>query len=81
MNRKFSPFLLTWLLLCLSSGTRAATNYVNLNNLVPSAPYTSWATAATNIQDAVDVAMAGDVVLVSNGVYQTGVERHLIPML
>ncbi|MEI2723259.1 MAG: Calx-beta domain-containing protein [Verrucomicrobiota bacterium] len=48
------------------------TYYVNVNNPNPVFPFTTWATAATNIQAAVDVSKAGDTVLVTNGIYRTG---------
>jgi hypothetical protein len=48
------------------------TRYVNVANPTPAPPYASWATAATTIQDAVDAAVAGDTVIVTNGVYAVG---------
>jgi hypothetical protein len=67
MKKLISLTVLT-LLLAVSS-LPAATHYVSLGSTNPTPPYTNWVTAATNVQDAVNVAATDDVVLVTNGVY------------
>ncbi|MEM7391244.1 MAG: choice-of-anchor Q domain-containing protein, partial [Verrucomicrobiota bacterium] len=45
------------------------TRYVDPNNPTPSPPYTSWATAANDIQTAIDASYHFDKVLVADGMY------------
>jgi hypothetical protein len=59
--------------LLAASNLSAATHYVSLVSRNPMPPYTNWITAATNIQDAVDVAATNDAVVVTDGVYPGGI--------
>jgi hypothetical protein len=60
------------LMLTIPASILAATRYVDLNGTNSTSPFTSWATAATNIQDAIDAAVMGDQVIVADGIYRTG---------
>ncbi|MEM7393741.1 MAG: PKD domain-containing protein, partial [Verrucomicrobiota bacterium] len=70
MNEGFLDDVSTTLLVRVVS---PPVHYVSRASTSPSPPYLSWSTAATSIQDAIDVAdTAGAVVLVSNGIYDVG---------
>jgi hypothetical protein len=61
-------------IVCAACGTAsfAATRHVAKHG-GHSAPYTSWADAATNVGAAISAAVAGDTVLVSNGVWDCNI--------
>jgi hypothetical protein len=52
--------------------TSAATLYVWQGSPSPGPPYDTWANAAHDIQTAVDAAVVGDEIVVTNGLYATG---------
>ncbi len=52
--------------------TTATVRYVNASNASPSSPYLTWGDAASTIQDAVDISVDNDEIVVTNGVYATG---------
>ena len=57
----------------------AATRYVDVSNATPAAPYTSWGSAATNIQTAIEAATSGDEILVAPGIYYLRGDTIYIP--
>jgi len=66
------------LAVCAVSETR----YVWPDSPSPAPPYTNWATAAHTIQDAVEISVAGDTVVVTDGTYESGTavtpDNHLM---
>jgi len=60
------------LLFCGFSGASPNTYYVDASRPDDSGAATGWATAKKTIQAAVDLAYAGDTVMVTNGIYNTG---------
>jgi hypothetical protein len=75
---KSHPLLLAAIFLgFLAVRASATTYYVDINSTNPTPPYTDWSIASTDIQSAVNQATNGDVVLVNDGVYQSG--GHIAP--
>ena len=64
--------LVAGMFLAATSSALATVHYVWQSSPGPAPPFLTWATAATNIQDAVDAAVTGDEIVVTNGTYATG---------
>ena len=59
-------------LFVITTSASAANLYVSAGNTAPAAPYASLASAAPDIQSAIDAATPGDTILVNNGTYTAG---------
>jgi hypothetical protein len=67
------PFVVLAALTLGPAPAGADTHYVNKANGSAVSPFTNgWASAANSIQAAIDVSAAADLILVTNGVYDTG---------
>jgi len=73
----FRGWILNVAVLATAASALAEVHYVDVNSTNATPPYTNWATAAMAIQDAVDAAVAGDEIVVTNGVYASGERGRL----
>jgi len=64
--------LFVWLILLAISRAAPTTRYVDVNSASPAPSYTNWDAAARTIQDAINIADGGDLILVTNGIYNSG---------
>ena len=78
--KTLAKLLASALLMAKVGSALAAVHYVDVNSTNATPPYASWATAATNIQDGVDVAASGDEIVVTNGIYRNGGSQSLVPV-
>src|SRR6266446_9169820 len=67
--RGWLPNVALVLFLFTAGSALADVHYVDASNTNATPPYTNWSTAAWSIQQAVDDAVAGDEVVVTNGTY------------
>lgn len=73
VRRSQGALLFVGMALFLGGPVDAATLRVWSGSPAPAVPYATWETAARTIQDAVEAATEGATILVTNGVYRTGV--------